>query len=469
MKKSFIITFTVIISLIYIFALSYFGINVYNTYKNGKNSADSRFEKMALNVKKIPSTVDFNSQDFLIRIQNAIDDANNYATLEITIDGKSYYKYPSDDKDVVADSKLILYKTRTFDLEKATVTITANVYTLRPADIFYYGKFSFLLILAATVLTLIVILYDRYVLDNAEQIKNEELKPSLTKKSAEKDNSLEAEVNEALGLDADSFIEDTEKTVEPALENETAENTVSIEENTELSQEPVFDNTPAADDNIEIEADSIPEESNVFEDAFNFSTEEEIKETEQLIADDEELIKFSDSSDTDSDEKEPVSEGLFSPVTGFGWESYLSSRLNNELNRASASESDLSLFEIKVEGVPRESELSKKVCKYLADAFQFKDLIFEYKDDSYVAIKVNMDVDEALDFAEKIIVNVDNILKSEGKCYIGISSRTIRLIGAERLLKEADEAVLHAKEDPESPIIAFRADADKYRKFIEEN
>ena len=40
--------------------------------------------------------------------------------------------------------------------------------------------------------------------------------------------------------------------------------------------------------------------------------------------------------------------GLFDPATGIGWESYLLTRLNNEIERATASEIDISLFVIKV-------------------------------------------------------------------------------------------------------------------------
>ena len=41
------------------------------------------------------------------------------------------------------------------------------------------------------------------------------------------------------------------------------------------------------------------------------------------------------------------------------------------------------------------------------------------------------------------------------------------MVTGERLLKEADEAVKHAAEDVKCPVVGFRADAIKYRKFIE--
>ena len=43
------------------------------------------------------------------------------------------------------------------------------------------------------------------------------------------------------------------------------------------------------------------------------------------------------------------------------------------------------------------------------------------------------------------------------------------MVTAERLLKEADEAIIHAQDDKDCPVVGFRADAIKYRKFIETN
>ncbi len=161
--------------------------------------------------------------------------------------------------------------------------------------------------------------------------------------------------------------------------------------------------------------------------------------------------------------------GLYSPLTGFGWESYLKPRLENELSRASASEFDVVLFLIKIEEFESLSEETvRKTCEYLTNIFQFKDLIFEYKNNCFAAIKTNTNIDEAIPLADQIYTELSELIENK-KCFIGISSKTIRLVGAERVLKEADAALEHAIEDPENPIIAFRADAEKYMDFIENN
>ena len=158
--------------------------------------------------------------------------------------------------------------------------------------------------------------------------------------------------------------------------------------------------------------------------------------------------------------------GLFDPETGIGWESYLLTRLNNEIDRATASEIDLSLFIFKLNSQNITSEVVKNVCNYLSIQFQFKDLLFEYKDDCIVAIKISMNVDEALKLADKLFVDISNIVNNKDT-RIGISSRSIRMVGGERLLLEAEQAIEHS--DANSPVIAFRVDLEKYRKMMEAN
>ena len=143
-------------------------------------------------------------------------------------------------------------------------------------------------------------------------------------------------------------------------------------------------------------------------------------------------------------------------------------RLENELNRATASELDLALFIIKLDGLGRKNPIMKKICEYLTIEFQFKDLLFEYKDDSICGIKISMNIDNAVTFAEKLVDDIKKIAADESPVILaGVTTRSVRMVTGERLLKEADEAVKHAAEDPKCPVVGFRADAIKYRQFLD--
>lgn len=263
------------------------------------------------------------------------------------------------------------------------------------------------------------------------------------------------------------------KKVDSKISNENDE----IEEDEEIiEQEQIEEDDSIEIDNSEIEIinQSTSDEESEIEIA------EETFENNQNIEDDkEEKISAEDTNKVEvllpSEEIKPIqsdsSVHIFSPKTGFCFESYLESRLDNELNRAIASEFDLSLFVFRIPSIQLvyNNETLQKVCKYLTTEFQFKDLLFEYDEDCLIGIKNNMNLDTALTFADKLYSDITEIVKENDlKCYIGISTRTVRIITGKRILTEATEALKHALEDENNPIIAFRANAEKYRKMMQE-
>jgi len=52
--------------------------------------------------------------------------------------------------------------------------------------------------------------------------------------------------------------------------------------------------------------------------------------------------------------------------------------------------------------------------------------------------------------------------------YLGISSLAGRKLDARPLLAETEAALERAREDPDSHIVAFRPDPERYRKFVGE-
>ncbi|MBR4387075.1 MAG: hypothetical protein IKP51_11200 [Treponema sp.] len=161
--------------------------------------------------------------------------------------------------------------------------------------------------------------------------------------------------------------------------------------------------------------------------------------------------------------------GLFSPVTGFGWEAYMIPRLDSELIRAASDEKDLALLTIKIKDIDWNTPAAKKVADIILQFVKFKDLAFEHKKDGCTAIFQNMNIDTAIKTAEELHTQIITEL-SKSSMYnqtaIGISSRSLRLISGARLANESEQALEHALEDKESPIIAFKVNPEKYRNYL---
>ena len=429
MKKAFTIIYSVIASLILIFSITFFAVNVYGEKAHGELRTSVRFGKIANGVTNTIKKDNLVNTETMRQIENTIGDTKDFSYIKITVDSKTIYKYPDDyEPQNNTESSLVLpynYSYTTSDNRK--LEVSAGMYSLRPSTIHHYAKISFFIILIIALLTIILIIYNNHFDKDKETSK---LRSYKSKSNAKTDIDFD---------DTDSY-EDDDEAEEEEYEDD----------------------------------DTQPYESDNSEPAVEI-TEQEEQETEYNA---EEYGKYEEkpaNTELPGKELEPVEleevkseQGLFSPDTGLGWESYLMTRLENELNRATASELDLSLFVIKLAGLDRKSDLMKKICDYLIVEFQFKDLLFEYKDDSICGIKISMNIDNAVTFGEKLVNEIKKLAGDEVQIVlVGITTRGIRMVTGERLLKEADEAVKHT--DPKNPVVGFRADAVKYRKFIESN
>lgn len=443
MKKTFITIYTILISMIYIFAISFFGFNAYKIYQKGQKQAANRLENMCLRIKMIPPSVKFNSDDFYEKMFSAIGNKSDFAFLEIKINDQEYYTYPMYNKPQNLNTKLVYSDSKNFVLNENRVVISADIFVIQPKEISIYLKYSLYIIIFATVLTAVII------------IINNSTKDKKAVKETEKQNELEREV--------DMLLPGTHAVTQTQTENQiiTQQNT-QIEQPVTQQAQNVFENND--ENKHQTFVNDILGKPN--KDPAQEIINKETNEYKQNISNNKVSLP--------SDELKPMQiqqskgpEGLFSPDTGFGWESYILTRLDNELNRATASEIDLALFIIRIPNVSRKDEITKKICEVISAHFQFKDLIFEFRNDCYVGLKIGSTSEQAFHFAEKILIDLNNVLNGLAKVYIGISTKTIRIISGERLFTEAVEALNHAIKDPESPIIAFKADADKYRQYID--
>jgi len=189
-------------------------------------------------------------------------------------------------------------------------------------------------------------------------------------------------------------------------------------------------------------------------------------------------INTSGSYDDNSVEEEDP-KGLFNPRGNIGWDSYTNERLAAELHRSSSFEQDLVFLAVELKGPEKVND--SLYCKFTEEAVNFftmRDLIFGKGENGIAVILPNIDLDQGISkseqFRNRLISKVRELSASQGgvpeiELCIGLSSRSGRLIEADRLILEADSALRKAMADPVSHIIAFKSDPEKYREFIKAN
>lgn len=157
-------------------------------------------------------------------------------------------------------------------------------------------------------------------------------------------------------------------------------------------------------------------------------------------------------------------DGLFSAASGVSHETYLPRRLSLELERAASNDQDLALVLCRFPGVTRGGDRYTRCAQLLIEQFQFEDLIFEQGTDGFAVLLVNTSLNATVRQMERFYLYLrDQSLP--GKPVFGLTARSGRLIEAEQLIHEAREALLKAQRESQ-PIIAFRADPQKYRDFV---
>jgi GGDEF domain-containing protein len=164
-----------------------------------------------------------------------------------------------------------------------------------------------------------------------------------------------------------------------------------------------------------------------------------------------------------------VPKGLYSSRSGLGWEEYTKDRLDSELHRCSSAEKDLTLILMDFTDIGEE-RVFILVAEETLSFFTSKDLIFEYGERGIAVILPDSGFEAAIAMSEKFYQRIvdrfpQSYMAAYGLC-IGLSSRSGRLINANRLILEAAEALKKAKSDSKTSIIAFKSDPEKYRAFI---
>jgi len=194
-------------------------------------------------------------------------------------------------------------------------------------------------------------------------------------------------------------------------------------------------------------------------------TPEPVRETVSAARD-----SYSDiESDVEIESTESGPKGLYSSRSNIGWEEYTRDRLDSELHRCASTEKDLTLIFMVFTDITNDT-MYRQASEEAVAFFTSRDLLFEYGRYGICAILPGINLEGGIVKAEKFHQRFLEKFPSGGRntssLCIGLSSRSGRLLNAERLMMEVTEALNRAKKDPKSSIIAFKSDLDKYRAFI---
>ena len=306
MKNKFTLVYTIFASIIFAFSISFLAFNLYKEYTYGPARTSGTFNSIVSDVRNKSKTS--SPEEIIGYLHKRFDRYNDFAYIKITFNEKELLKFPANASEGSSSSNLSKKFKSSISTDQGNFYIDCDMYLLRPYSIFYYAKISFLIILIITIITVILIVYL-----NMNSEKNSEV-INYTEENISTDEPVLNEINTNVTTEINN------ETSEIKTESEVTENQES-ETSTSHTQ------SPTEADIVTVENVELPSEK----------------------------VELPSEEEKPSNIENP--EGLFNPITGFGWEQYLLTRLDSELNRAIASEFDLALFIINFPGIDKDSEL----------------------------------------------------------------------------------------------------------------
>lgn len=508
-KKSLNI-FAAIVIFLYAAAVIFFGFSLLSEYKTVSKHVDTRFTNIAKAAIDECNTMLPGSSDFNAALTNSIGHTSDVAGIQIVRGDLVIFSWPADYKSIKTVTPFIHpFTTVIATSNNDDIVLNVALYVLKPQSIYKYAKIAFIVVLAATLCTVVFLIYmdiakkdeEKY---GAEYNSESNFAPAFNEDSNNEDTNFSKN-------DSDEIVKDTSEQAEYAnIETEeTKENNDAVDIQEEYSNDNIQDiQSEIIQDDIE--ADKTENTADIQDDRDILSENSEEKaDDEKIEVEDNNTARGNfkpvsiitektilpnigieeEEEDTDIDSNEEAAEnideeinvkvnqvGKYSPLTKLCWPKYLIPSLNDILEKSKASNTEVSLMYLKINMLDRIEYVTEDICNMLIDIFKDKDLLFEddASDDAYILILQEADIEKALEFAGYISKKVTESLtnyEKDNRVIIGISSKASRDIDAEVLVKEARHAMEKAYDDDSNQvsIIAFRVNPEKYKEYIERN
>lgn len=193
MKKKSVIIYSVFAIAFYIFSLILFGSSLYKEAQEGKLKSEESFNFISNKLIQTTSRTDFELEAARI-LSKFANSSDRIAEVSFKANQAYIFLYPDNP---VPDSRYLKNFTYSYSDSQKSYKLDAKIYIIRPARIFNFGKTSFLLILAVTVITLvlIVIVSNTEKSSDGENSENDEAATEEENKSSD-EGSAESLENE---------------------------------------------------------------------------------------------------------------------------------------------------------------------------------------------------------------------------------------------------------------------------------
>lgn len=420
MKHNGITLFSILVLLVFAGSIFYFFNTIRIDYKNGLPRAEKIFEEISSQAEKNPEQLK----------KEMFSSEETVHSAKYTKNNRILIAYPDEQtSSQVSTTKLVKIFSKTIVEQENTYELKLALYILRPAVIYNAARQSFIIILGATLATIGVLIFI--------SVKSKKGVPAETEteESTLDENPQEIEIEEE-----NTGIQDAEN----AAEDDCAQENIPEPEETEIPED-------FSDSNSEQENESSSEEPEI-----------ELPDSDSGFDSDSVETENQDSGNENDSEayynEHKIMQEAQNSVEG---EASLNERINFELTKAASNGQDFSVLLIEI----KDSEKFADIKKFLDDNYG-KENIFNYKPQILALLKENTNIDDAEDKAALIENNIKAFFEEQNLA-IGISSRSLRTITADRILSEAEEALNHANSDPDSKIVGFHVDLEKYREFVE--
>ncbi len=427
--------FSGVIYLIFFTSILYFFISIGTSIKGEKSKASFSFNTIVQEINDYINT-SFNNENFDIDLI-----ASNYTslkTLKIEKNNTIYYEYHSANPEANKISTTKIFSKTIPYFNNTTAVLTAEYNILKPETIYNSAKKIFIIILITTFITLILIFTTTKEKKFNGNIKEKPVKPVT-------DDINDQWPNESLVDESQNNLNKIN------FENNTLEINQNISLESEFGKEPNNNNIEINDSQLLSESDFTDEPA-----IENFENLEETgsNQTAEIIKPEENITDNSFVDIENSSEPELFNNDI------------LQDYLDTSLQNATENEQDLSFAIIKF------NILNNNVLDAIKEQLLNitpQNNIFKFEDNAIAIIINDNDIDEAVIKAQDLYNKINDVLTNKNinvNFAIGLSSKSLRIVAANRLINEADQAVERAFGETELPIVAFKVNPDKYREHI---